>query len=163
MMSKKRNVKIVPPEEFSDKLMKLTSRKKKAAGVPAIVSTMRHISKELGVWRGIKLLNKMNQKDGFDCPGCAWPDPKDRSKLGEYCENGAKAIAEEASVKRVGRQFFEKYTVEELSGWTDYKLGKSGRITEPFYLAPGSSNYVPISWDEAFNKMAAKLNFTITK
>lgn len=156
-MSTKRNVQIVPPEEFSKKGLKVTSRKRKAVGVPAIVSSMQHISKELGIWRGIKLLNKMNQKDGFDCPGCAWPDPKERSKLGEYCENGAKAIAEEATLARVDREFFANYSVEELSKQTDYWLGKSGRITEPFYLAKGSSHYVPISWEEAFEKMAAKL------
>lgn len=157
MSTYKRQVQIVPPEEFSQKQLKVTGRKKKAVGLPAIVSSMRHISKEMGVWRGIKLLNKMNQKDGFDCPGCAWPDPKERSKLGEYCENGVKAIAEEASLGRVGRAFFEKYSVEVLSKQTDYWLGKSGRITEPFYLAKGSSHYVPISWDEAFAKMADKL------
>ena len=100
----------------------------------------------------------MNQKDGFDCPGCAWPDPDGkRSKLGEYCENGVKAIAEEATISKVGREFFAKYSVEELSTKSDYWLGKSGRITEPFYLAEGSSHYQPISWEEAFEKMATKL------
>ncbi|WP_070137209.1 FdhF/YdeP family oxidoreductase [Crocinitomix algicola] len=157
-MTVKRAVQIVPPEEFSQKGLTLTQRKKKAVGIPAIISSMRHISSELGLWRGIKLLNKMNQKDGFDCPGCAWPDPDGkRSSLGEYCENGAKAIAEEATIKKVGRDFFKKYSVEELSKQTDYWLGKSGRITEPFYLPEGSSYYQPISWEEAFNKIASKL------
>ncbi len=157
-MAVKRSVQIVPPEEFNEKVLRLTTRKKKAVGIPAIVSSMRHISREMGVWRGIKLLNKMNQKDGFDCPGCAWPDPDEkRSKLGEYCENGVKAIAEEASLSRVGKAFFEKYSVEELSTKTDYWLGKSGRITEPFYLAEGSSHYEPISWSDAFKKMSDKL------
>lgn len=155
---KKRNIQIVPPEEFSQKEMKLTARKRKAVGIPAVISSMKHISKELGIWRGIKLLNQMNQKDGFDCPGCAWPDPDEkRSSLGEYCENGVKAIAEEASRARVDRSFFEKYSVEELSKKTDYWLGKSGRITEPLYLAPDSIHYRPISWDEAFEKIAGKL------
>jgi molybdopterin-dependent oxidoreductase alpha subunit len=155
-MHDKRAVQIVPPEEFSE--LRLNAPKTKAVGVPALVSSMRHISKEMGLWRGIKLLNKMNQKDGFDCPGCAWPDPDGkRSTLGEYCENGVKAIAEEASLSRVGRDFFANYTVEELSKQSDYWLGKSGRITEPFYLAEGSSHYEPISWEAAFQKIADKL------
>ncbi|WP_027418670.1 FdhF/YdeP family oxidoreductase [Crocinitomix catalasitica] len=155
-MITKRKVQIVPPEEFSQ--LKLTSPKKKAVGIPALISSMQHISREMGLWRGIKLLNKMNQKDGFDCPGCAWPDPDGkRSKLGEYCENGVKAIAEEATISKVGREFFAEYSVEELSTKSDYWLGKSGRITEPFYLAEGSSHYQPISWEEAFEKMATKL------
>lgn len=157
-MSNKRNLQIVPIEEFSETNIKLTARKKKAVGIPAVISSMKHISKELGIWRGIKLLNQMNQKDGFDCPGCAWPDPDGkRSALGEYCENGVKAIAEEASLARVGREFFKKYSVEELSQKTDYWLGKSGRITEPFYLAPDSVHYEPISWEKAFELMANKL------
>lgn len=152
----KRKVTIVPPEEFSN--IKITPIKKKAVGIPAIVSTMKHISKELGIWQGIKVLNKMNQKDGFDCPGCAWPDPDGkRSKLGEYCENGAKAIAEEATRKRVDPAFFSKYSVEEMSNWTDYKIGKSGRITEPMYLKEGASKYEPISWENAFELIGSKL------
>ena len=118
---------------------------------------MKHISKELGIWQGIKVLNKMNQKDGFDCPGCAWPDPDGkRSKLGEYCENGAKAIAEEATTKRVNPAFFAKHSVEEMSTWTDYKIGKSGRITEPMYLKEGASKYEPISWENAFKIIGDK-------
>ncbi|TXB66073.1 FdhF/YdeP family oxidoreductase [Vicingus serpentipes] len=153
----KRKVQIVPPEDFSN--LKLTERKEKAVGIPAIISSMKHISQELGIWQGIKVLNKMNQKDGFDCPGCAWPDPDGkRSSLGEYCENGVKAIAEEATTKKVDPNFFKKYSVEELSTWTDYKIGKAGRITEPMFLKEGSSHYEPISWDEAFKIIGNKLN-----
>ncbi|MEX1003409.1 MAG: FdhF/YdeP family oxidoreductase [Crocinitomicaceae bacterium] len=152
----KRNLHILPPEEFSE--LTRGKRKKKAAGVPALISTFQHISKEMGVWKGIKLLNKMNQKDGFDCPGCAWPDPDGkRSGLGEYCENGAKAIAEEATDKRVTPEFFEKHSVEELSGWSDYQLGKSGRLTQPMYLSADAIHYKPISWEAAFKKIAEKL------
>ena len=78
-MANKRDVQILPPEEFAN--LKLTKMKEKAVGIPAIISSMRHISKEMGIWRGIKLLNKMNQKDGFDCPGCAWPDPDDKNNV----------------------------------------------------------------------------------
>lgn len=153
----KRSVKIVPPEEFAN--LKLTPPKEKAVGMPAVTSAIKHVSEELGIWQGVKLLNKMNQKEGFDCPGCAWPDPDTkRSALGEYCENGAKAIAEEATTKRVSPEFFEKYTVEELSQQTDYWIGKRGRLTHPMYLAKDSSKYVPISWEEAFQKIANQVN-----
>lgn len=152
----KRNVRILPPEKFAD--LKLTTPKEKAAGVPAVMVAMKHLSEELGVWQGIQLLNKMNQKGGFDCPGCAWPDPEKRSSLGEYCENGAKALAEEATQKRVTPEFFAQYSVEELSKLTDYEIGKAGRITQPMFLARDSSNYQPIAWDDAFQLIAKKLN-----
>jgi len=97
-------------------------------------------------------MTKINQPDGADCPGCAWPDPKDRSSFFEYCENGAKAVAEEATNKRVDRAFFAEHSVEDLSRLSDYEIGKSGRITEPFFLAKGSSHYAPISWKEANEK-----------
>lgn len=132
--------------------------KKKAAGIPSLLSSLKHISQELGIWRGIQILNKMNQKEGFDCPGCAWPDPDGkRSGLGEYCENGVKAISEEATRKRLGPDFFAKYSVEELSGWTDYDIGKAGRLTEPMYLKAGSSHYEPISWESAFDLIGTRL------
>ncbi|BDS12583.1 FdhF/YdeP family oxidoreductase [Aureispira anguillae] len=152
----KRNVRIVPPENFED--LKLTARKKKAAGIPALVSSLQHLKKEIGVWQGIKRLNKMNQKGGFDCAGCAWPDPDGkRSSLGEYCENGVKALAEETTLKRVTPAFFAAHSVEEMSNWTDYKIGKSGRITAPMYLAADRSHYEPISWDKAFEIIAQHL------
>lgn len=151
-----RKVTIVPPEEFSN--LKYKDAPESAVGLPAVTSAMKHISEEIGIIDGLKVLNKMNQHDGFDCPGCAWPDPdRHRSALGEYCENGAKAIAEEATTKRVDAAFFKKHSVEEMSTWDDYKMGKSGRITEPFYLAKDSSYYQPISWDEAFAKIGNKL------
>ena len=105
----KRAVRFVPPEEFAD--IKLSAPPEKAVGIPAIASSIKHISEEIGVFKGLKVLNQMNQKGGFDCPGCAWPDPDDkRSVLGEYCENGAKAISEEATTKRVTPDFFAKHT-----------------------------------------------------
>lgn len=152
----KRLVKIVPPENFAD--LELSAAKEKAVGIAAISSSLRHIREELGLVQGIKLLNKMNQKGGFDCPGCAWPDPTGkRSTLGEYCENGAKAIAEEATTKRITAEFFAQHTVEQLSEQTDFWIGKQGRLTQPMYLAADSSNYVPISWDAAFEKIAQQV------
>lgn len=154
----KRKVRIVPPENFSNDF-KLITPKDKAVGIPAVTSAMHHLADELGLVKGLKLINKMNQKGGFDCPGCAWPDPDDhRSSLGEYCENGAKALAEEATNKRVDPQFFKKYSVEEISEWDDYKMGKSGRLTHPMILREGSSHYEEISWEDAFQYIAKKLS-----
>ena len=129
-----------------------------AAGFSAVKVSLDHLSKETGTLRGIQILSKMNQKDGFDCPGCAWPDPDDkRSVLGEYCENGAKALAEEATLKKVGPTFFKLHSVEELSTWSDFQLGKSGRLTEPMILRPDSMHYEPISWADAFQHIGKSL------
>jgi molybdopterin-dependent oxidoreductase alpha subunit len=153
----KRKVRIVPPEVFSDNF-KIVDRKEKAVGLPAITSSMKHIAEEIGMAKGLKLISKMNQKGGFDCSGCAWPDPDDkRSSLGEYCENGAKALAEEATTKRVTKEFFAQHSVEEMAEWSDFKIGKSGRLEEPMILKEGSSHYEPISWDDAFDKISTQL------
>lgn len=154
-MPEKRKVHILPPEKLTG--IKLTDPPKKAAGVKGVTTAMQHLSAEMGLFEGMKLMTKINQVDGIDCPGCAWPDPKDRSSLAEYCENGAKAVAEEATRKRVDADFFARHSVEALSSWSDYEIGKAGRITEPFYLPAGKSHYQPISWTEAFAKIADKL------
>lgn len=154
-MKNPRNVHILPPEKLTG--IKISDPATKAAGIPGITASMKHLSEELGLLEGMKLMSRINQIDGIDCPGCAWPDPKHRSALGEYCENGAKAVAEEATKKRVDKTFFAKHSVEEISSWSDYEIGKSGRITEPFYLPEGASHYQPISWEAAFEKMATKL------
>lgn len=154
-MAPRRNVHILPPEKLTG--IKISNSPKSAAGIGGITTAMQHISEEIGLIDGLKLMSKINQVDGIDCPGCAWPDPDHRSSLGEYCENGAKAVAEEATKKRVDAAFFKQHSVEDISSWSDYEIGKSGRITEPFYLAEGESHYRPISWDAAFEKMAGKL------
>jgi len=110
-----------------------------AAGLTGVKVAIQHALKEMGANRSFKSLVKLNQVEGIDCPGCAWPDPEKRSKLGEFCENGVKAIAEEATTKKVGVTFFENYSVEELSQWTDYDIGKSGRLTEAMVLYPNTA------------------------
>ena len=133
--------------------------KTKAVGLPAILSSFRYALGEGGLARGLKALGKMNQKDGFDCPSCAWPDPDDeRSGIAEYCENGAKAIAEEITTKKLTPDFFAKNSVAGLSALPDYELGKKGRLAQPMYLPKGATHYQPIEWDEAFDKIAATLN-----
>lgn len=145
------------PEAFSD--IKLTEPKVVAAGVPAVISSVKHVLSEMGPLRGFKALAKLNQKDGFDCPGCAWPDPDDeRSPVAEYCENGAKAIAEEATTKALWAKFFAENSVAELSHLNDYEIGKKGRVAEPMYLPKGGTHYQPISWENAFALMARHLN-----
>lgn len=120
-----------------------------AAGMSAVVISMKNIFKRMPVGKSFRVLNRLNQKDGVDCPGCAWPDPDKRSRLGEYCENGVKAIAEEAMTARANPEFFKKYSVAELLSKSDYWLGQQGRLTHPMVIRPGATHYESISWDEA--------------
>ncbi|MEO1410531.1 MAG: FdhF/YdeP family oxidoreductase [Bacteroidota bacterium] len=139
--------------------LQVTDPKDRAGGIPAVRSALQHGFEEMGLVKTIKTLAKLNQSGGFDCPGCAWPDPKTgkRSRIGEYCENGAKAVAEEGTRKRIGADFFARYSVAELSQWSDYELGKSGRLVEPLILEPGQKHYRPLSWEAAFAKIAENL------
>jgi molybdopterin-dependent oxidoreductase alpha subunit len=122
-----------------------------AAGVPAVLSSMAYTWKEAGT-RGRALL-RLNQQGGFDCPSCAWPDPKDRA-VAEFCENGARAVADEATTKRVDRHFFATHSVAELLQRSDHWLNDQGRITEPMVRWPGAPHYEPISWDAAIESLA---------
>lgn len=122
-----------------------------AAGPLAVKVAMKHIFDEMNAGDAFKALFAMNQKKGFDCPGCAWPDPDDkRSVLGEYCENGAKALAEEATTRKVDEAFFQQHGLTELQTWSDYKLGKSGRLLDPMIKRKAQDHYEKISWEEAF-------------
>ena len=129
-----------------------------AGGLPAIVSATRFALGSAGLVKGTRLLLQLNQKDGFDCPGCAWPDPDGHRSVAEFCENGAKAVAEEGTSKRLGRDFFAAHPVGELSRRSDYWLGQQGRLTEPMALLPGASHYQPVSWDGAFSLLAEGLD-----
>ena len=154
-MSKKTTAQ--PPEKLTG--IQLTKVPKTSVGVKAIVSALTHIKNEVGIVKGIHLLKNINQKDGFDCPGCAWPDPDEkRAFLAEYCENGAKAVAEEATKNKVSPLFFATHSVAELAKLSDYEIGKSGRITHPMYLPEGKDNYEEISWSKAFQLIADELN-----
>jgi len=145
------------PYELS--ALKLTKVKTWAAGVPAVMAAMGDLIEEKTFFRGNKALLKMNQFGGFDCPSCAWPDPDDdRSPVGEYCENGAKALAEEATTKRITAEFFKNNSVYDLAKLDDYRIGKLGRLTEPMYIPKGGTHYQPITWDDAFKKIAEHLN-----
>ena len=122
---------------------------KPAGGWGALKAVGEHLVEQDIAIKGARTLLRMNQPTGFDCPGCAWPDPKHTSSF-EFCENGAKAVAWEATARRCGPEFFAAHTVRELSSWTDYELEMAGRLTHPMTYDPATDRYVPVSWDEAF-------------
>ncbi|MFC4000212.1 FdhF/YdeP family oxidoreductase [Prauserella oleivorans] len=128
-----------------------------AAGMTAVGVSLKRAYEQMGVARTVRTLPLLNQRHGFDCPGCAWPEPQGRRKPAEFCENGAKAVAEEATTRRVTREFFARYPVAELAGKSDYWLGQQGRLTEPMVLRPGGTHYEPISWEAAFALLADEL------
>jgi molybdopterin-dependent oxidoreductase alpha subunit len=146
-----------PPEKLTGiELKKIPTA---AVGAKAIASALKHLKDEVGIIKGISLLKNLNQKNGFDCPGCAWPDPDEkRAFLAEYCENGAKAVAEEATKNKVSPLFFATYSVNTLAKLSDYDIGKKGRITHPVYLPEGATHYKEISWRNAFQIIADELN-----
>jgi molybdopterin-dependent oxidoreductase alpha subunit len=137
--------------------LRLGKPKKQAAGIPAVISSGKHSLKKMGITRTVKSLAMVNQKSGFDCPGCAWPDPEHRTNF-EFCENGAKAVADEATKSRVGPDFFSRYSIQDLANKSDFWLNNQGRITEPMFLDKDSNHYAPISWDDALEKISGKLN-----
>ena len=136
--------------------LRLSKVKSTAAGVPAAISSMNHGIRKMGVTRTVRSLLMVNQKDGFDCPGCAWPDPDHRTSF-EFCENGAKAVADEAMKANVNASFFEKYSVDELLKKSDYWLNSQGRIAQPMILEANASHYTPIEWDDAFRRIASSI------
>ncbi|MEV5241541.1 FdhF/YdeP family oxidoreductase [Streptomyces cinnamoneus] len=134
----------------------VTAPQHAAAGLPAIAHTLRIANDQMGVRRTALTLLRVNQKNGFDCPGCAWPEP-DKRHTAEFCENGAKAVAEEATLRRVTPAFFAEHSVADLFGRSGYWLGQQGRLTEPMYLAEGGTHYEPVSWERAFDIIAEEL------
>ncbi|MEP7252598.1 MAG: FdhF/YdeP family oxidoreductase [Ginsengibacter sp.] len=154
---KEKNLAENPPEFTGD--LKIKKPEKVAAGMEAVYHSGKQVFGEAGVLRGMKALLSLNQKGGFDCPSCAWPDPDDdRSSIAEYCENGAKAVAEEATTKSLRADFFAKHSIQELAEQDDYHIGRHGRVAQPMYLPENATHYQPISWDDAFKLIAAHLN-----
>ncbi|HEX3597766.1 MAG TPA: FdhF/YdeP family oxidoreductase [Polyangiaceae bacterium] len=144
-----------PPME--DQAAERRRRDTSAAGITSIYETARHGFAEMGVGRTFHTLLRVNQKDGFDCPSCAWPDPDGDRKIAEFCENGAKAVTSEAMRKSIGAEFFAEHGITELLGRRDVWLEKQGRLTEPLLRDRDSDRYVPISWDDAFSLIAKEL------
>jgi len=127
-----------------------------AGGWEALAATAQALRSQEVVIDGVKTLLKSNQPEGFDCPGCAWPDPKHTSQF-EFCENGAKAVTWEATSKRAGPDFFAAHTVTELLTWTDHALEDEGRITHPMEYDAATDRFRPVAWDEALARIGATL------
>ncbi|WP_137292982.1 FdhF/YdeP family oxidoreductase [Nocardioides dongxiaopingii] len=148
-----------PQEDIDESELSVTGREDHAAGPTAVAVSMKRAVEGMGTRRTAQTLLRLNQVDGFDCQGCAWPDPAPEHRhTAEFCENGVKAVTDEVTLRRVGREFFAAHSIEELAGRTDYWLGQQGRITEPMVLRAGGTHYEPISWDDAFALLASHLN-----
>lgn len=144
MQNGNRDLKVTPPPGSS-------------AGLKAVTSALRHLFGKMGVVRGTRGMFALNQKGGIDCQSCAWPDPEHRT-INEFCENGAKALADEATTKKIEADFFAKYSIQQLQGKDDHWLNAQGRITEPLILPEGATHYQPVRWEEAFKTIASHLN-----
>ncbi|MFI0236770.1 FdhF/YdeP family oxidoreductase [Streptomyces sp. NPDC016845] len=134
----------------------VTAPQHHAAGIPAVRQSLKIAREQMGVKRTALTLLRVNQKDGFDCPGCAWPEPEHRHAA-EFCENGAKAVAEEATLRRVTPEFFAAHPVADLATRSGYWLGQQGRLTHPMYLPEGGDRYEPVTWERAFDIIGDEL------
>lgn len=131
---------------------------KVAGGLTAITSAFQSMRREMGLIKGARTLLKINQPAGVDCPGCAWPEPDGERSHFEFCENGAKHVAEEATSKRITPEFFKEHSVADLSMESDQWLGAQGRLTHPMLLRRDATHYEPTGWDNAFDLIAGELN-----
>ncbi|MGA9507646.1 MAG: FdhF/YdeP family oxidoreductase [Candidatus Sulfotelmatobacter sp.] len=129
-----------------------------AAGIPAIWNTMLYGIGEMGPIRSAEAFVKINQVTGFDCQSCAWPSPDKKRKIFEFCENGAKAVSDESTKKRIGPEFFAQYSIADLAAKSDYWLNQQGRLTSPMVRHANATHYQPITWPEAFSMIAEELN-----
>src|SRR5439155_3654545 len=137
-----------PPEESARPEVKSIS--KVAGGMTAAITAAKFAFSEMGIVRGTRTLLQLNQKQGVDCPGCAWPEPDDERSRFEFCEEGAKHVADEATTKRITPEFFAKWSVKELAQQSDLWLNRQGRLTHPMVLREGATHYAAIDWKEAF-------------
>ncbi|MCW2866267.1 MAG: oxidoreductase alpha (molybdopterin) subunit, partial [Marmoricola sp.] len=148
-----------PHHDIDESDLKVTHPEDHAAGPTAVAVSMKRALNGMGVRRTAQTLLKLNQADGFDCQGCAWPDPAPEHRhTAEFCENGVKAVTDEVMLREAGRDFWAAHSIEDLAGRTDYWLGQQGRITEPMILREGGTHYEPISWEAAFERIATHLN-----
>ncbi|WP_280202631.1 FdhF/YdeP family oxidoreductase [Nocardia cyriacigeorgica] len=146
-----------PTEDIDESALSVTPPKQQAAGVTAVAVALKRAVEDMGVVRTARTLVRLNQVDGFDCPGCAWPEPTGHRRPAEFCENGAKAVGEEATLRTVTPEFFAEHSIAELADKSGYWLGRQGRLTHPMVLRPGQDHYVPIDWDEAYRLIADQL------
>jgi molybdopterin-dependent oxidoreductase alpha subunit len=149
-------VKAAPRDDVVADGLSVGTPKRWAAGVPAVLAAVRALNEQMGKRKAGRTMLRVNQLDGFDCPGCAWPEPHDPSRF-EFCENGAKAVAEEATDRRVTADLFASHSIADLAGRSDYWLGQQGRLTEPMFRPTGEAHYRPISWDASIDVVADHL------
>jgi molybdopterin-dependent oxidoreductase alpha subunit len=129
-----------------------------AAGIPAVIETLRFAWGKMGLIRGTKELLEVNKIRGFDCQSCAWPSPDSHRHIAEFCENGAKAVSDEGTRSKVGPAFFRRYGISELLAKSDFWLNRQGRLVQPMILRESAPHYEPVSWDAAFSLIAQELN-----
>ncbi|MFF7942256.1 FdhF/YdeP family oxidoreductase [Nocardia gamkensis] len=146
-----------PKRDIDESELTVTPPEEQAAGVTAVAVALKRSVEEMGVIRTARTLARVNQVHGFDCPGCAWPEPTGHRRPAEFCENGAKAVAEEATLRTVTPEFFAAHSIAELSEKSGYWLGQQGRLTHPMVLRPGDTHYSPIAWEEAYRLIADTL------
>ena len=147
-----------PIKDVTDRDLRTGKPLHSAAGVGGVVHAVMPVLEQVGVVRGTRTLLKLNQANGFDCPGCAWPEPAPEKRAhAEFCENGAKAVAEEATLRRITPAFFAEHSLLDLADKSGYWLGQQGRLTEPMVLREGATHYTPITWDDAFAMIAREL------
>src|SRR5580698_4292203 len=144
-----------PPVETDG--IRFGKRSKSAAGIRAVQKSLGISAAEMGLVRGTRALLALNQKDGFDCQSCAWPSPDEHRSTFEFCENGAKAVADEATTHLINPEFFTEHSVGELADRSDHWLNAQGRLTAPMVLRPGATHYEPVTWDDAFAMIGAEL------
>ncbi|WNG85893.1 FdhF/YdeP family oxidoreductase [Mycobacterium sp. ITM-2016-00317] len=143
--------------DYSELDVQVGPAKSEAAGVKAVMVSMQRALSQMGAVRTAATLAKLNQRHGFDCPGCAWPEEHGGRKLAEFCENGAKAVAEEATKRVVTPEFFARHSIAELDAKPEYWLSQQGRLTHPMVLRPGDDHYRPIEWADAYRLIADEL------
>ncbi|MGL6235411.1 MAG: FdhF/YdeP family oxidoreductase [Segniliparus sp.] len=145
------------PEEIDESDLVVTHPEDHAAGVKAVLVSMGRALPQMGAIRTAETFARLNQDHGFDCPSCAWPDPQGHRRLAEFCENGAKAVTDEATTAKAGPEFFARHSLADLEDHTNYWLGQQGRLTHPMVARPGATHYEPISWSEAYRLVADEL------
>ncbi len=143
-----------PPDDAND--VRAVPPAGVAGGAAALAATVRYAAAQTGLWRGARVLARTNQETGFDCPGCAWPEPHRRGAV-EFCENGAKAVLSEATTRRADAALFAQWSVADLAERSDTWLNDQGRLTQPMRLRAGATHYEPIDWEEAFAFVAGTL------
>ena len=150
-----------PVEDINEDNLVVTTPKTHAAGIEAVVVALDRGIAQAGLARTARSLLRLNQRDGTDCPGCAWPESQGHRKTAEFCENGAKAVAEESTLRTVGPEFWAEHSIADLATKTEYWLGNQGRISHPVVIRPGDTHYSQISWNDAFELVGEAIRATV--